>query len=496
MPQKLNNIFIAAILFIAIIAMAISIMVIFLPFIPGYSQELQATNSMRSRPDFHLSAETQPLSSQVSPKLLVINITTPALKDDDAIYVDVYDDGKQLDHINCLNELEGNYTGLTSLECEIPVPYDYDLIGDYHLFATLTSDNIDYLSGPLTVDVDWGVYEQNFWIFSGLAIAIVGTAYILVLVPAGLFVWAVAWDSKRGRSKRYSLGSLFSLKGKNTVQKFRSFLASPYFWALEMAGILIILIYMAFTAQIWKSWTALAAFMISGFLAFIVPYLWCMAWWYADYRKREPLRLMFSFFLWGMLAGLMVIGLNSISGTLFGLAGLGAISTILLAPILEEFFKGSGLALLSENQEYNYIEDGIVFGFTIGMGFAFIENWIYLLDNPMGSDIGGWLSVFFLRAIIFSANHGFFTAITGIAIGYLIERKFQAPALGLLIGIPLAAFFHGMHNSGDAIITLLGGGGAFIYFCFLVPLFDYGGFVIIVLLFIRSVLRKKGDGRP
>jgi hypothetical protein len=114
----------------------------------------------------------------------------------------------------------------------------------------------------------------------------------------------------------------------------------------------------------------------------------------------------------------------------------------------------------------------------------------------MGSDVWGWLFVFFLRSIVFSANHGFFTAIIGIIIGYMIERGSRSPALGLLIGVPIAAFFHAMHNSGEAIIALLGGGGALIYCCFLIPFFDYGGFVILVLLFIRSVLRRAGDGRP
>jgi RsiW-degrading membrane proteinase PrsW (M82 family) len=192
-----------------------------------------------------------------------------------------------------------------------------------------------------------------------------------------------------------------------------------------------------------------------------------------------------------MMAALMAIGLDVLAGALFGLVGLGFFGAFLLAPPIEEFFKGSGLALLSEHHEFDSIEDGIVFGFTIGMGFSFIENWIYLLDNPMGSDIGSWIFVFLLRSIVFSANHGFFTALTGIVIGYLIERKFPAPALGLLVGVPLAAFFHGMHNSGEMIIALLGGGGALIYCCFLIPFFDYGGFIILVLLFVRSIMRKK-----
>jgi RsiW-degrading membrane proteinase PrsW (M82 family) len=493
MLNKLNEIFLAAVLLIALIAMAISVIIIFLPFLPGSNAEFEATSSMHTRTDFFLPKSTLPLSSYDSPKTITLRIHTPALKADDTLFVDIYSGGRQVAHIDCLEKLEGNQIGTTSLACEIPIPYNYDQSGNYHLFGILTSNNTDYSAGPVTADVDWGAYEENFWVFSWFIVAVLLASYVIVLIPVGLFVWSVAWRTKHGNidPEEYSLRSLFFLNGKSLIQRFHSFLISPYFWALELTGIFIIVLYMAFTAQIWKSSSALAAFLFSGLLAFIVPYLWCAAWWYADYREREPLRLMFSFFLWGMLAALMAIGLNSIAGALFGLVGLGFVSTFLLAPPLEELFKGSGLALLSEHHEYDSIEDGIVFGFTVGMGFAFIENWVYLLDNPMGSDIGGWLFIFFLRAIIFSANHGFFTAITGIVIGYLIERQFKAPALGLLVGVPLAAFFHAMHNSGETIIALLGGGGTIIYCCFLIPLFDYGGFIILVLFFIRSVMRKK-----
>ena len=94
MPSKLNEAFIAIILLLALIAMIISIVVIFLPFVPGYNPELEATNSMRSRSDFFLPKEISPLSSQDSPKFLSINISTPAMKDDDALYVDIYNGGE------------------------------------------------------------------------------------------------------------------------------------------------------------------------------------------------------------------------------------------------------------------------------------------------------------------------------------------------------------------------------------------------------------------
>ena len=125
------------------------------------------------------------------------------------------------------------------------------------------------------------------------------------------------------------------------------------------------------------------------------------------------------------------------------------------------------------------------------MGFSFIENWLYFIQNPVGSDIGSWGSLVIVRSIIFSANHGFYTAITGAIIGYLVERKFSFPALGLVVALPIAATLHALHNSSEILTALLGSGGILVYCCLLVPIFDYGGAIAIILLFIKSVVRKK-----
>ncbi len=347
----------------------------------------------------------------------------------------------------------------------------------------------------MLVHADWSAYENNFWGVSTILAIFIGVIYLFILLPISFIALGIASHMKHGDSMEgeYSLRSLVNpfAVGKTLMDKLNSFIISPYFWALESVGILIIILYLAISAGIWKSGTALTAFMFSGLLAFIIPFLWVLAWWCADYREREPLRIIITFFLWGMLAALMAIGFNTLTGVILEFIGLGFLSTFLLAPPTEEFFKGSGICLLSEHHEFDSIEDGLVYGFVIGMGFSFIEDWLYMLNNPMGSDIWSWLGLFFLRSILFSANHGLYTAITGGAIGFLIERRFKAPALGLLIGVPIAAFFHAMHNSGEMLGALLGGGGLLVYCCLLIPFFDYGGLIFLILFFIYAVLRKR-----
>jgi protease PrsW len=486
--RTINRVFVGFILLAAVAGILVSIVMLAIPSLLE-SSELGG----KERPDFLLGGGAPHISPQDSPAELNFTIHTPPLGAGDLLSLDIYETGHNVAHVDCLSDEAQNYSGATSLMCAASLPYIYSSSGTYDVIAVFTTNDTDYSSGPRKVAVDWSAYESNFWGAADIMLLLVAVIYVVVILPVFLFViWTASKMKHEGAEEgRYSLHSLIFLTGKTLLQKSQSFLVSPYFWAFEAMGIIIILIYLAASAEMWKSGTAFVAFILSGLVTFIVPFLWCATWWYADYREREPLRIMVTFFLWGMLAALMAIGLNTVLGIVLAILGVGFLESFFLAPPIEELYKGAGLGLLAEHDEFNSIEDGILFGFTVGMGFSFVENWIYLLDNPLGSNLGAWLGVFFLRCILFSANHAFFTAITGAAIGWLIEKKFPAPALGMLFGVPMAAFFHTMHNSGETLIALLGGSGTLLYCCLLIPIFDYGGLLLLVALFIRSVLRQK-----
>jgi RsiW-degrading membrane proteinase PrsW (M82 family) len=497
MLKFLNRAFIAVLMIAALMGILFSMATLFLPELIHDDALGKDNLGMPHIDGLSLPPQDARVEPGDSPYVLNVTVETPPLRDTDLLFLEVYLDGKQLDSIDCFEGFEApeEYLGANELNCSVSLPYDYLPGADYKIFAVLTRDETEYAAGPVHIGADWKSYESDFMDFSLVMGIIVVLSYLFVLLPVSLLVLGTALRTSHKTSApgEYSLGSLISpfSFGKTILQKFHAFLLSPYFWAFELLGIIIILIYMAISAALWKSPSALIAFTFSGLMALIVPLLWCAVWWYADYREREPLRILLTLFLFGMLSALMAIGLNTIAGVLLAALGLGFLGSFMIAPIAEEAYKGSGLTLLSEHHEFDSVEDGIVFGFTIGMGFSFIENWIYLLGNPMGSDIIGWFVLFLMRSIFFSANHGFYTAITGAVIGYAIERKFKAPGLAFLFGVPIAALFHAMHNSGEMLATILGAGGYLIYCCFLIPVFDYGGFIILILLFIRSVIRRK-----
>ncbi len=491
MLRIINRVFVALLMLAAAAGILLSLITLLVPSL------LESSGLGSERPDFVLAGGNFAMAADGSPTEVNFTIYTPPLEEGDFLFLDTYENGMQVASEDCLGDDVQAYAGATEVVCAASLPYDYLDTGAYQVVATLTTGGKDYTAGPSGVTVDWSAYEGDFLGVEGILLVLVVVIYAVVVLPVLLFVfWTVSGLRHAGAEPgQYSLRSLVFLTGRTLLQKFHSFLTSPYFWAFEFAGILLIVSYLALSQEIWKSWSAFIAFFLSGLISFIVPFLWCCAWWYADYREREPLRLMVTFFLWGMLAALMAIGINTLFGVVFALVGLGFLGSFFIAPPMEEFYKASGLGLLAEHGGYNSVGDGILFGFTVGMGFSFIENWIYLLDNPLGSDVGMWLGVFFMRCVMFSANHGLFTAITGAAIGWLIERRFAAPALGLLIGVPVAAFFHAMHNSVEILSVLLGGGGLLIYCCLLMPFFDYGGLLLVAALFISSVLHQKGAAR-
>ncbi|MBI5047066.1 PrsW family intramembrane metalloprotease [Candidatus Micrarchaeota archaeon] len=492
MIKLVNNVFLSFLVIVAVIGMVFSILTLFPSFLlqdASYNRVL----SLDRADSFVLSNDLESINPDDSPYQNPVTLTIPPLSDNDAVFVDVYSNKQLLSEVDCLSNYQ-SVAGLDSITCNVSLPYGYYKKENYTLLAILYQDSKESISNPIAIAADWSPYEKSFWGFSGNLLIILLLIFIFILAPIAILTLYLASRLKHEKSypEEFSLSSLINplSKARTLQEKINAILLSPYFWLIEIAGILILVFYLALSGKVFESTTAIISFAISGLIAFVIPFFWCILWWYADYKQREPLRMIITLFLWGSLAALMVVGFNTVAGILFGLLGIGVISTFLVAPILEEFYKGAGLALLSSNDEYDSIEDGIVFGFTVGMGFAFIENWLYFMNNPLGSDIGSWVYLFFLRSILFSANHGFYTAITGAFIGWVKEKDFKAPALGLL-GFPIASFFHLIHNSGELLAGLLGIGGYLLYCCFLIPIFDYGGFFLMILLFLRSLLRKR-----
>lgn len=212
--------------------------------------------------------------------------------------------------------------------------------------------------------------------------------------------------------------------------------------------------------------TALAALPVGPVLA---AYLWL------DRYEPEPRSNLAFGLLWGaFVATVVAVVIQGFGGLLVGWSDTFALAVA--APFSEEATKGLFLLLLLwwRRAEVDGILDGIVYAGMVGIGFAFTENILYLVDAYQGGPeglgpggIAGVTTTFVLRCVVSPFAHPLFTAFLGVGIGIAVSTRspglrFVAPVVGYL----LAVLAHGLWNGS----TVLGFGSfAVVYGVIMLP---------------------------
>lgn len=228
--------------------------------------------------------------------------------------------------------------------------------------------------------------------------------------------------------------------------------------------------------------------LIIGLFAAILPVpvlVGCFLW--LDRYEPEPNRFLIFCFAWGSaVATLAALGVNTGASWLFDKLGLpDALVAVLVAPFIEESMKALGpiLLLWRFRREWSGITDGIVYCGLSAVGFAMVENVLYLGGHgyASGADqygpatgIQNVFLIFIVRILFTGFAHPLFTSMTGIGLGVssrAADRRvvWLAPIAGLL----LAMILHGTFNllptlsaaTGQPLIMLYG------YLGFMVPFF-------------------------
>ena len=84
--------------------------------------------------------------------------------------------------------------------------------------------------------------------------------------------------------------------------------------------------------------------------------------------------------------------------------------------------------------------DGIVYASRAGLGFALVENVLYLLQEHT---LGGQLQLWVMRAALAVPGHAMWTGMIG---AMAARRRFDRKGLGLIAGYLLAVAFHGAYD--------------------------------------------------
>jgi RsiW-degrading membrane proteinase PrsW (M82 family) len=223
-------------------------------------------------------------------------------------------------------------------------------------------------------------------------------------------------------------------------------------------------------------------------LGIVVPVLL-----WVDRVEAEPARIMWFAFLWGALVSTVgALVLNEIGMAFF--AGLRVdplfAGAVLVAPIVEEALKCLGVLVIFvvARREFNGVVDGIVYAGMVAVGFAFIENIIYLggAFNVLGTP--GLLGIFVMRCLMSPFAHPMFTACFGLALGMVSFRRRWRYAYIPALGYVAAVFLHFLWNFAAVSST----GGFFLAYAVVqVPLFI--GFVLILVSSRRQETRMLRD---
>jgi protease PrsW len=193
----------------------------------------------------------------------------------------------------------------------------------------------------------------------------------------------------------------------------------------------------------------------------VAPAFALMSFFYLKDKITEPIPLIIRTFIYGCLLvfPIMFIQYAFISdqiGNLF-------IQTFFVVAFLEEFFKWFiFMYVIFQHTEFDAHYDGIVYAVSISLGFASLENILYLFANGIEYALS--------RAIFPVSSHALF----GVVMGYYFgkakmnpENKVANIALALLIPILL----HGAYNS---ILTYVKEGWAFYVVPFMILLWLFG----------------------
>ncbi len=229
--------------------------------------------------------------------------------------------------------------------------------------------------------------------------------------------------------------------------------------------------------------TVLAALPVGPLVA---VYLWL------DRYEPEPKALLATGLAWGgfvATAGTLVI--SGVGGLFVPLSE--TISLTVATPVVEEATKGAFLLLLLwwRRHELDGILDGLVYAGMVGIGFAFVENILYLAAAYNGTDATGpggtsaLTATFVLRCLVSPFAHPLFTSFIGIGVGIAVaSRRAGVRFLAPLCGYVLAVLAHALWN-----VSTLGGLEGFVgvYLVLMAP--------ALIAIGIFAVLARRSERR-
>lgn len=190
---------------------------------------------------------------------------------------------------------------------------------------------------------------------------------------------------------------------------------------------------------------------------------------FKDKFEKEPVRFLFKNFLMGAIVSVVItLILSAVANYIYPLTDTTSIyqqfiNAFFLVGLVEEFSKYIIVKYYAQkNSEFNEPFDGIVYAVMVSMGFAALENILYVFEHGAATGI--------LRAFTAVPAHATF----GILMGYFMGLAKFSKNKQLLnfTGLVVATFFHGSYD--------------FFLFINFIPGIAIGAFVSLIIGIILS----------
>jgi len=220
--------------------------------------------------------------------------------------------------------------------------------------------------------------------------------------------------------------------------------------------------------------------------------------WYADVTTAEPLEELVATFLLGILfAGFAGVLNSQLGGVATGLgSGFGAVPVLgvitlyfLVVGPVEEIVKLLAVRLHAyRSTSFHAVIDGAVYGAVAGLGFATIENALYISQSVESlaqsvNLIEAGAGITTVRALA-GPGHVIYSGFAGYYLGLAkFNQKFAGPLV--VKGVAIAALIHGVYNTSATVLVpaaaeLLTGVSQFtVFFGFVVVYDGLFGYLLI-----------------
>jgi RsiW-degrading membrane proteinase PrsW (M82 family) len=167
---------------------------------------------------------------------------------------------------------------------------------------------------------------------------------------------------------------------------------------------------------------------------------WLWYFYRKDRYEPEPLAWILRVFLLGLLVVIPVAVFEQVTG----LVVPDTIASFTTVPVIEECGKFLVVYLtIYRHREFSEPVDGIVYAVAAALGFATLENVLYVATSYETS-LTSAISTGVVRALLSVPAHALFAGMWGYALG---QAKFgSGGSMVILGGLSLAILFHGLFN--------------------------------------------------